>query len=384
MALLLNRKYGSRLECLYYILKTTYDRFGDNEFKIKDLKYDQDEVNVFSHCELLLIRMGRKYCPFLNNPLNPSKCYATQSVDSDSTKLKAASDVARSFEALGFLSSNDSGFTITESGKQWIKTKMDSQEWLELVKSAVLSYGVVIGFLHKINSIDDPFNSSTIYLGYPDSDDPEELSSNSTRDSNTRTVSKIVSWCVTAGLIEPIQDFVESSNQLPQVKYKNFVNASILRVRLFKKTAIADDFFNIKHFVSHPLSYQHLNKNVGSIRERGSEDIRLRTLINNDKVLNRRFVFVYVLNEMSKLNRTLNFNDFVKTLLPYENTMFLPNSDITSIMQTEANIASICGIPFDIYEDELIPKTIIDEHALSSSAPNEIIQIANRIVKSLT
>ena len=32
--------------------------------------------------------------PYLVNPLNLSKCYATQSVDSDSTKSKAVSDIA--------------------------------------------------------------------------------------------------------------------------------------------------------------------------------------------------------------------------------------------------------------------------------------------------
>ena len=104
MSLLLNRKYGSRLECLYYILKSCYAKFGtEKEFALKDLKYDEDDkYNVHNYCQLLQDCVGIKCCPFLVNPLNDSKCYATQSIYSDSTKSKAVSDVGGSFEALGF------------------------------------------------------------------------------------------------------------------------------------------------------------------------------------------------------------------------------------------------------------------------------------------
>lgn len=383
MALLLNRKYGSRLECLYYILKTTHDRFGVAEFKMKDLKYDEEEVNVYSHCDLLLTRMGRKYCPYLNNPLNASKCYATQSVESDSTKQKAVSDVARSLEALGFINSNETGFSISDKGLAWIESELDSNEWYELVKESVLSYGVIIGFVHRVGSKKDPFNSSSIYLGYPDTDDPEELSSNSTRDSNTRTVSRIVSWCVTAGLIEPFEVESDDKSSFPQIKYRNFLNAPQLRVRLYNKTGLANSLFGMKRFVENPLSYKHLNKNVGSIRERGSADIRNRTLINNDKVLNRRFVFVYVLNKLSQLNRNLDFNKFIESLSMYESEMFLPGSDISYIMQTEVEIADICGIPFDIDGEMLIPKTTINEDVLIQGAPKDIIIAANKVLEVL-
>ena len=104
MALLLNRKYGSRLECLYYILTSCYNKFGtSNVFSLKDLKYDDDDSkNVHQYCQQLQNILGRQCCPYLNNPLSLSKCYATQSVDSDSTKSKAVSDIGGSLEALGF------------------------------------------------------------------------------------------------------------------------------------------------------------------------------------------------------------------------------------------------------------------------------------------
>ena len=105
MAKLLNRKYGSRLECLYYILTSCYKKFNTTKtFELKDLKYDEkDKENVHHYCKQLKNILEIQYCPYLINPLNLSKCYATQSVDSDSTKSKAVSDIGGSLEALGFI-----------------------------------------------------------------------------------------------------------------------------------------------------------------------------------------------------------------------------------------------------------------------------------------
>lgn len=382
MALLLNRKYGSRLECLYYILKATYKKYNDSTFKMKGLKYEEDVANVYSTCGLLLSKMGRHYCPYLDNPLNPSRCYATQSVDSDSTKMKAASDVARSLEALGFVRPVGKGFSISEEGIKWVSSNFNSQEWFNIVKKAVLSYGAVIGFLHKTGIEGSPFNSSKIYLSYPITEDPEELSADSTKDSNTRTVSKIVSWCVTAGLIEPI-GVEHAQDTLPQLKYRSFVNAPQLRARSFNLTPLYKDVFKEKLFIANPLSYMHLNKNVGSIRERGSEDIRKRTMKNNDKILNRRFIFIYVLNKLSMNNSRMKFSKFINALIDYEGMLFLHGSDINMIMQTEAAIADICGIPFSISGDTLIPKTKLNEEVLIQGAPDKIIDAANKIFEGL-
>ena len=105
MALLLNRKYGSRLECLYYILQANFKNYGKNSFTMSNMKFDKDKVNITETCQLLCTKLNRKYCPYLENALNQSFCYATQSIYSDSTKSKAISDVVRSLEALGFIES---------------------------------------------------------------------------------------------------------------------------------------------------------------------------------------------------------------------------------------------------------------------------------------
>ncbi|HJB78678.1 MAG TPA: hypothetical protein H9767_04230, partial [Candidatus Nosocomiicoccus stercorigallinarum] len=94
MAVIVNRKYGSRLECLHTILKQIELNSKSYNFTFNDLKYDSEKkYTVMDCCPLLKENLGRRYCPYLENPLDDSKCYATQSINSDTTKSKAISDV---------------------------------------------------------------------------------------------------------------------------------------------------------------------------------------------------------------------------------------------------------------------------------------------------
>lgn len=164
MAILLNRKYGSRLECLYYILKSRYQKYGKNSFfSLSDIKYDDnDPYNVHNYCSLLIDCVGKRCCPFLQNPLNISKCYATQSVESDSTKSKAVSDIGGSLEALGFITRTGNKYRISDSGEQWALSSFDSKAWHDIALKGVLSYGVVVGFIKKILQFDDKFSTNDI------------------------------------------------------------------------------------------------------------------------------------------------------------------------------------------------------------------------------
>ena len=287
MALLLNRKYGSRLECLYYILKSVYAKFGTNEeFALKDFKYDgNDDENVHKYCQLLCTVVGRKCCPFLVNPLNSSKCYATQSVDSDSTKSKAVSDIGGSLEALGFIyRSSRNKYKITEDGERWANSDFKSELWEELARKGVLSYGVAVGFLSKIEELPDTFTYQGLNLSYPNTTEMVEykdddgkvmtinLSTNSQRDSNTRTMSRLIAWCVAVGFIEPL-GVVGDDSDLAHIKYRDFLNKDELTVRRFKKTELCKHVFDSKFLVKNPLSYSRLHKNVRSLRENGGEDI---------------------------------------------------------------------------------------------------------------
>lgn len=392
MALLLNRKYGSRLECLYYILISCYKKYGTNTtFKLGDLKFDEEDVdNVHSYCQLLNERLGRKYCPYLKNPLNASKCYATQSVKSDSTKSKAVSDVGSSLEALGFMKRTGKTIKITSKGEQWANSVFETEEWKRLALEGVLSYGVAVGFLHKIKKLSDEFTYSGIYLGYPrteeeviyvDNEGNEinvSLSTDSKNDTNTRTISKIIGWCVSVGLIEPLTNNIIES-PLAHIKFRDFVNEDKLKVRNFKKTSLCKLLFNDNLYIENPLSYKHLHKNVGSLRERGGEELREVTLKYVNQILNRRFVFVYILNKFKLDGKSLNLDKLIEVMNMHKEEFFSDNSDPYLIMESECEIADIAGIPFEMEGNNLLPLTVLNEDVLLEEVPDYVLKLAKDI-----
>lgn len=398
MALLLNRKYGSRLECLYYILKSCYTKFGtEKEFVLKDLKYsDEDKYNVHNYCKLLHDCVGIKCCPFLVNPLNDSKCYATQSIYSDSTKSKAVSDIGGSFEALGFVKkSSKNKYKITKLGEEWVNTDFFSKKWSEISLQGVLSYGVVVGFLNKIKDYDDIFSYLGIYLSYPPTKETVvytdklgdkkyvELSTDSQRDSNTRTLSRVIGWCVTTGLLQPILKDNDSIEELPHLRYRAFINSGELTIRKFKKTELCKNVFNNKIFVSNPLSYKRLHKDVKALRENGGEILRKATMAYNQNILNRRFVFVYTLNYFSKINKPLNFEKLIDEMCKYKSLFFSSGNSPYDIMVSESEISDIAGLPFKEEKGLIFALTTIDENILQENAPIEIVNIADKISKEL-
>ncbi len=384
MALLLNRNY-SRPECMFYILKAAYANYGTKPFPMNGLKYDPAINNSHNHCQLLVNRLNTKYCPYLDNPLNKSFCDATQSIFSDTTKSKAISDIARSLEALGFILQNQNNkFTITEEGVSWVNSQFKSDKWHEHFRDGVLSYGLTIGLVFTAMQLASPFDASKIYLGYPDTNDPIKLSTGTTRDANTRTVSKIVNWCVAAGILQPYNNANES-NDLPHIYYRSFINNKRLITRLFKITEYGKNVLQKKIYVNNPLSYLHLNKNVGSLRDRGIEDLRNKTIKYNYLILNRRYVFVTVLNYASANNKVVNLYKLVSKMVEYSEYFFLPDSNALEIMQSESDIAKIVGIPFKYDEDtlDLLPLTNVNQSVLNMEAPEHIISLAKKIYEEI-
>lgn len=398
MALLLNRKYGSRLECLFYILKSCHAKFGtDKEFRLKDLKYDEeDKCNVHKYCKLLQLVVERKCCPYLVNPLNSSKCYATQSVDSDSTKSKAVSDIGGSLEALGFIyRSGKNKYKVSETGAKWADTDFESEEWEIIAREGVLSYGVAVGFLSKIEELPDIFTNQGLYLSYPDTTemvnyvdgDGNEirisLSTNSQRDSNTRTISKLIAWCVAVGFIEPVGVKGENSS-LSHIRYREFLNKGELTIRKFKKTDICKHIFDKKFLVNNPLSYARLHKNVGSLRENGGKALRRATMEYIENILNRRYLLVYALNFYSEKNESLDLKHLVKIMEKNPDKFFSSGNDAYTLMQSESEIADITGIPFKAdSKGRLWAKTTINIDILSEDAPNEVIRLAEGITEEM-
>ncbi len=398
MALLLNRKYGSRLECLYYILTSCYKKFGTtNTFALKDLKYDEDDdKNVHQYCQQLQNILGRQCCPYLDNPLNLSKCYATQSVDSDSTKSKAVSDIGGSLEALGFIIRVDKRkYKVSAEGEKWVKSDFNTKEWEDIARKGVLSYGVIIGFLNKIVEFPDDFTYQGLYLSYPHTTEtvlytnPDgvssyiDISTDSQRDSNTRTMSRLIAWCVAVGLIEP-KGITGTSSPLAHIKYQDFLNKQELTVRNFKKTALCKTLFDHKLDVANPLSYTRLHKNAESMRENGGEDLRNATLENKPKILDRRYVFVYALNYYSKLNQSLDFEKLIRAMENHSASFFSAGNDASTIMESECEIGDIAGIPFIIENDTMFrAKTTINEKVLNEDAPAASIKLAKKIVEEM-
>ena len=195
-------------------------------------------------------------------------------------------------------------------------SEFDSKEWEELALRGVLSYGVMIGFLNKIRNKKDEFSYSGIYLGYPKThevieyiDDGistnVEVSTYSQKDSNTRTVTRIIGWCVATGLLIPQTKEYDSNESLAHLKYRSFLNKKRLDVRKYIKTDLCKNLFNNKFYVENPLSYDRLHKDVNSLRENGGSDLRRATMEFNEKILNRRFIFINTLNYYSKHNKFL-------------------------------------------------------------------------------
>ena len=404
MSSLLNRKYGSRLECLYYILQSCYKKYGTTKkFSANSLKYDDnDEFNVHYCCKLTTDFLGKqKCCPFLQNPLDLSKCYATQSVESDSTKSKAVSDICGSLEALGFIkrisSASDrvASYRITDSGEEWAKSNFYSQRWEEIALKGVLSYGLIIGFLAAVKDQPQNFTLSKIYLGYPQTEETVDysdesgnvhtvdISTGSQKDSVTRTRSRVIGWCVSVGLIEPVNVKCDSEQTLAHLKYRDFLNQKELTARSFKKTDLTEKIFDKKFHVDNPLAYSRLHKSVRAMRENGGEILRKATMESNDKILNRRFVFTYVLNHYSKANKGVDFNKLVTAMDNHRESFFNPDNDASAIMASESQIANFAGIPFTEDNGILTPLTKINEEVLCEDAPLSIVELANTIIKEL-
>ena len=399
MAILLNRKYGSRLECLYYILQSLYSKFGTNDqFALKDIKFDDNETsNVHHYCQLLIPVVGRQCCPYLDNPLDTSKCYATQSVVSDSTKSKAVSDIGGSLEALGFIERiSKRKFKISAKGEKWVNTTFDSKEWEDIAREGVLSYGVAVGFLSRIDECKECFSTKGLYLGYPNTIETVDytdkdgnvysvrLSTDSQRDSNTRTMSRLIAWFVAVGLIEPI-GVQGGDSALAHIRYRDFINEEELTIRRFKKTELCKHVFDEKFLVRNPLSYTRLHKNVGSLRENGGEIVREATLANQSKILDRRYVFVYALNLYSMNKQALNLKVLVEAMKAHSERFFSSGNDAYQIMLSECEIADIAGLPFEVEPDGVCirAKTTIDTSVLNSGAPEELVELANSIINGI-
>lgn len=405
MSRLVNRKYSSRMECVYYIFKSAYAKFGTNtSFTMQQIKFDEeDKFNTHRYCQLLQDGWV-KHCPYLENQFDVSKCYATQSVVSDSTKDKAVSDIIRTLEGIGFvINIGGSYFKITTKGEQWVNSEFGSTEWQSLLDEAVLSYGPFVGFIYKIKACNSNIvNLNDIFIGYPNTKEnvkldngneyiteerteyiTVELSEGSQKDSVTRTRSKLVSLGVSTGLILPPNS--DENNEPSYLQNRDFINKKKLSIRKVKITKKMLEILSRKLYVEHPLSYNHLVKEGKSLRENGIQIIREATLNYESIIKQRRFVIVDLLNRASKINSLIDLMSLFNAMSEYKSQIFVEKDDSKhlSILHSELDIANLAGIPFNILTDNgkilLKPLTEINEKELRKEAPEEAIKLANLI-----
>lgn len=61
----------------------------------------------------------------------------------------------------------------------------------------------------------------------------------------------------------------------------------------------------------------------------------------------------------------------------------MPEDDACEIMQSEAEVAEIAGIPFDVKGDLLIPLTVINDSVLKQNTSHRVLDLASEIIKEL-
>lgn len=385
MSLLLNRKYGSRLECLHSILRTIYYQGKADNFQLSDLKYNSyEDHTIIEHCPLLKQTLGRYYCPYLDNSLDSAKCYATQSIESDSTKSKAVSDTAGSLEALGFIKKNNKSYQITPFGEEFIQLDYLTDEMNNIIEKAVISYGPILGFLYKAYIEQGlEFNPSEIYIGYPKTKESiSNLNLGSTNDSVVRTRSKLISWCLTAGLIESVK--AESSDIPAHKLYRDTLNAQRIGLRRFRISLKAKSYFDATPHIKNPLFYSRLNKNVGSKRERNGATQRITEIEINPILLKRRYFLIKILNYAGNQKKSISMKNLVKLFSdsPDFNSLILDKNRIEDTIASELEIGVIVGIPFEVVGDNIIrPISAIEESVLEIDAPLNEIEIINDYLK---
>lgn len=389
MAYLINRNPPARIECLHNLCKFIYSKYGvENNFYMKDIKYNANDKNIFSHCNLLITNtlLNLKYCPYKNNPINKSGCSLTNGIIDDSTKSKEVSNTVNALNALGFLNRQGRKISLTKAGEQFSKTDFSSKKMLLIIQEAVLNYGMFIGILAQLKLlIKNDFDTNEIILGYPISDEKIitdgveiKISSGSERDSNTRTKSCLLAWGVSSGFFVP-KDLNKNKNsviELYQISTRDYILSKNRNLRKYTILNLPEFIFEKNYIVSNPLNYDNLTKNTGALRENNQAKIRELTLLVEPKIKNRRYSIVYALNFAYVNQMDLNFNKLINFVSKYPNQFVVNESSFVDVMYSDLNIAFMVGVPFKVLKNgNLKPLVGINMLEVNKGAPQNLLDI---------
>ena len=399
MAYLVNRIAASHIECLHTLCKFIFDKYSTNNFTMRDIKYNPDEKNIFSFCKLLNDNsLGIRYCPYKQNPLDEAGCYLTNGVDNDTTKSKEVSNTVNALQALGFVDRKNRSICLTANGIKFASAKYGTEEMQKIIETAVINYGPSIGILKQIdNEIDldnREFDITKITVGYPVTEEKIKynntsivISSGSKKDSNTRTRSCLISWLTTAGFIRP-----KSLPKITSGKYSHFEYREYLRnptrnehyYILEKYPPFCYDDKKIS-IVSRPLNYSNLTKDTAALRENGMKDTREATLKYEQRIQNRRFAIIYLLNNAYETKKKLSISEIYSFITKYPDFFVVTDKNLMHVIETELSIADMAGIPFQIEmtNDDyfFIPLTGIELQELCCDAPEELINLCKDFCK---
>lgn len=389
MAAIINRTPTGRLISLHAELKYLETRYGNGTFTLNGMKYDTNsKFNPLMYFPLAKKNEFGIYDPYLSNQLSAAKFHLTQSVQYDSQKSKSVSECLNALEALGWVVQEARIARVSKLGKDVAKLDYFDKRFFDLARTSVLGYGVFIGFIYKIlrsKSDKNVIKRDNVVIGYADTHETIKqngrripLSTGSQRDTIIRTRSTLFAWAVTTGFLLPLDHKTPSNKDLWHVDTLDIIKQKHWawnKLRVF----ISDDFFNTKHYVTHPLSYTYMTKSTKALRERGQEEIRGLSLSVEKKVKNRRFAIVFALGEASERDKRLDFNILVNRLSK-ENLFVIDKSDFIDVMQIDKDIAITSGIPFIEEKGALKPLTKINMDELKIGAPDEVITSLTKIL----
>lgn len=390
MAYLINRAVAARLECLHALVQLIHSKFGNNNFALKDVKFDRNAENIHKYCRLLQENsITGVYCRFKDNPLDESGCAITNAVDCDTTKSKEVSNTVNALHALGLVERRVKYCRLTEEGIIFSQTEYGSEAMTGLIRQGVLKYGPAIGilaFLESRYNAGDTFSAKDITVGYPSTQEyveykgkTVEISSGSKQDSNIRTKSCLLAWLTTAGFIRPVN--IETDDESPvHLKYRSYINSAHRNKQIYEIVEIPGLIE-----VDRPLDYNNLTKLNSGLRERGMADVREVTMRYESIIKNRRFAIIYLLNKAYEKGMSLSVDLLIDLFNKYPGIFIVSKDNLKEVVDAEIEIAFMAGIPYEVEGDadganvRLRPMLGINMIEASIGAPNYLVGILSGV-----
>lgn len=384
MAFLINRTAAARIECLHALAQLIVAKFGTyaTQFKLKDVKFDRESVNIHSFCTLLRQDdIVGSFCRFKENPLDDAGCSITNGILSDSTKSKEVSNTINAMHALGFVERDGRKVMITSFGVRFAKAKYGTEEMQEIISKAVLKYGPIVGVLTRLKSqykVGDQFNSNEIEIGYPTTNEiveyngsTVELSTGSTTDSITRSRSCALAWLTTAGYIKPA-NIKPAKSQWAHIAFRDYINREHRMEQIYEIVK-----FPIFDATEIPLSYNNLTKLNSALRENGQSLVREATMMFEERIKNRRFAILYLLNLAFDNDAEISIDDIMSVMRSKPSTYIVSDDNLEETINNEIEIAYMAGIPYSIHYRGttcyLHPLKGLNVAELAVGAPQEVI-----------